>query len=212
MFYKKHLVLMTLKLMLIYFLIFIFSINNAYNQNYDFLDSLKKCKHKKFENTNTKDRLKRMDECYIGMKLPDFNGTSISGDTIDTRTMRGKIIVINIWALWCGPCIAELPGFNDIVEKYKDEDIEFIALTLENKASIEEFLDKGHKFSFKIIPSAKDIYYRRLGSFGFPRTMIIDRNGIIIKVFSGGVNSHQAVELVKQNTIPEIEKLLKLTD
>jgi hypothetical protein len=42
--------------------------------------------------------------------------------------------------------------------------------------------------------------------------MIIDRNGIIIKVFSGGVNSHQAVELVKQNTIPEIEKLLKLTN
>ena len=203
---------MVLKSAVIYFLIFIFSINNAYNQNYDFLDSLRKCKHKKIENENIRERFRRMDNCYTGLKLPDFKGISISGDTIDTRSMRGKIIVINIWALWCGPCIAELPGLNDIVEKYKDQNVEFIALTLENKVSIKEFLDNGHKFSFKIIPAAKNIYYRQLDSFGFPRTMIIDQNGVIRKVFSGGVNSHQAPELIKQKIIPEIEKLLKTSD
>ncbi len=200
---------MVLKLMITFLSIFLLATSNMSGQNYDFLDSLKKCKHKKFKNENMSLKMKRMDRCYVGMKLPAFKDISISGDTVDTRSMQGKIIVINIWSLWCGPCLAELPGLNEIVEKYKDKNVEFIALTLEKKESINKFLNQDHIFLFKIIPDAKNIFYRQLDSFGFPRTMIIDQKGIIRKVFSGGVNSKQAPELVKQNIEPEIEKLLK---
>lgn len=153
-------------------------------------------------------KLKRMDDCYTGMKIPDFKTLTISGDTIDTKKLKGKILVINIWSLWCGPCVAELPGLNDIVDKYKDKNIEFIALTHEKKESIDKFLNKEHRFLFKIVPDAKNIYYNQLDSFGFPRTMIIDQKGIIRKVFSGGVNSKQAPDIIKQKLIPLIEKLI----
>lgn len=208
-FHKKQLVSMTLKSTLVFFFIFIFTLNNVLAQEYNFLDSLKRCKHKKIEIENKRDMMKRMDQCYLGMKLPDFKVTSISGDTLNTKLMRGKIIIINIWALWCKPCIAELPGLNDIVKKYKDKNVEFIALTRENKESINKFLNQNNRFLFNIVPDAKKIYYRKLDSFGFPRTIIIDKKGIIRKVFSGGINSHKAPELIKENIIPEIEKLLK---
>jgi len=127
---------------------------------------------------------------------------------IATKSFKNKVVVINIWSTQCGPCIAELPGLNDIVEKYQDKDILFVALTNERKEMINNFLASGHTYKFQIIPYAKSIYYNQLDSFGFPRTIVVDKKGIIRFAFSGGVNSKKAPELVKEKLIPTIDKLL----
>lgn len=60
----------------------------------------------------------------------------------------GEAVVINVWATWCGPCIKEIPELNELVEKYKDQGIRFLAFTNETTAVYDAFLKKRADFTF----------------------------------------------------------------
>ncbi|MGY6521817.1 MAG: TlpA family protein disulfide reductase [Mongoliitalea sp.] len=60
----------------------------------------------------------------------------------------GEAVVINVWATWCGPCIKEIPELNELVEKYQDQGIRFLAFTNETTAVYEAFLKKRADFKF----------------------------------------------------------------
>ncbi len=193
----------------ILFILLIFvSIINIEAQNSTFLKFVKECKHN-IKESNITLNLRKQDSCYLGLKLPELSAKTIYNEKITPDYYKNKVIILNIWSVWCGPCIAELPGLNEITEMYQNKDVVFIALSNEKKESILKFINSGHPFSFKIIPDAKHIFYNQLDSFGFPRTIIADKNGIIRKVFSGGVNSKEAPKLIKDEIVPTLEKLLK---
>lgn len=184
-----------------------YSTINLYSQNNIFLKDLKTCKQNVLATAKT-NTLEKMDSCYLNLKLPNFSTKTIEGNIIDTKNFKNKVVVINIWSVQCGPCIAELPGLNQIVEMYKNDNILFVALTNERKDFIQKFLAKGHENKFQIIPNAKKIFYKKMDSFGFPRTIVVDKNGIIRKAFSGGVNSKKSSDIIKEKLIPIIDKLL----
>jgi len=195
------------EVILIFFFLFVSS--TSFAQEDSFLSVLKDCKHST-NDSNLRHRLNKMDSCYLGLDLPEFKTKTIDGEMIDVKSLKGNIIVINIWSLWCGPCIAEIPGLNELVKKYTKDKVVFLALTNERIESIKKFLNNGNNFDFKIIPDAKNIFYRKLDSFGFPRTMVIDKDGIIRSCFSGGVNSKDAPKLIKEKLSPIIDKLLSV--
>ncbi len=77
-----------------------------------------------------------------GQKAPDFTSANMNGAEYNLEDLRGKIVVINLWATYCPPCIEEMPKLNALVEKYQNKDVVFLAPTPDNKNLLEGFLQK----------------------------------------------------------------------
>jgi thiol-disulfide isomerase/thioredoxin len=105
-----------------------------------------------------------------------FKLTKVDGSTLEMNSFRGKVIVINFWATWCGPCLTELPLFEKIIAKFKDDkDVVFLALTTDEDRELVAPYLKQYKFD---IPVSHAEY---LDDFfvvtSIPTTIILDRKG-----------------------------------
>lgn len=112
-----------------------------------------------------------------------------------TNAGPNKIIVINWWATSCLPCLEEIPGLNELVKKYENDNIEFIAIVWD-KENHSEFIKK-HNFIFKQCFGDKNT--TELLGETFPRNLIIDNRGIIVYNKIGGI----------KNTYLELEKIIQ---
>src|SRR5512135_1596144 len=64
-------------------------------------------------------------------KAPNFALKTSDGATIELSKLKGKTVVVNFWATWCGPCRAEIPGFLEVYEKYKSKGLEIVGVSLD---------------------------------------------------------------------------------
>src|ERR1043166_8835648 len=62
------------------------------------------------------------------------------GKKVEWAALKGKVVVLEFWATWCGPCIAAIPHLNELADKFKDEPIQFIAITSEDEKVVRRFL------------------------------------------------------------------------
>ncbi len=105
-----------------------------------------------------------------------FTLTRLDGSPLRLEEQRGKVIVMNFWATWCGPCLTEMPLFEKTIAKYKDdEDVFFLAITTdEDREMVAPFL-KQYKFN---LPVAYAEYLNdHFGVTSIPTTIILDRKG-----------------------------------
>ena len=110
----------------------------------------------------------------VGFEMPNVAVTRLDSSTIDLTALRGKPVVINWWQTFCGPCIREIPELNELVEKYADHDVEFLAIADNKMAELTPFLKK-HPFTYNIA-LANDETVQIFGQ-GYPRHTIIDCEG-----------------------------------
>jgi peroxiredoxin len=121
---------------------------------------------------------------------PAFNLTSLDGKIFELASLRGKVVVLNFWFTGCVPCIAEMPKLNELVEKFKDDEVVFIAPTWDSKIVLQSFL-KSHTFKYNIVPSAMNLivktYSNGTGEVAMPTSIIIDKEGNIHTRIAGGL-------------------------
>lgn len=135
-----------------------------------------------------------------GSPAPDFELTTLDGDTVKLSDYKGKKVILNFWASWCPPCVAEMPHMQQFYEDNKENDIEIVAVNLtsldKGMSEIKKFVDENN-LSFTI-PLDKDgtigIQYE---TFSIPTSYIIDSNGIIIKKIVGPMNEAMMEDLTK---------------
>ncbi|MCM3177168.1 peroxiredoxin family protein [Cytobacillus horneckiae] len=135
-----------------------------------------------------------------GSPAPDFELTTLDGDTVKLFDYKGKKVILNFWASWCPPCVAEMPHMQQFYEDNKENDIEIVAVNLtsldKGMSEIKKFVDENN-LSFTI-PLDKDgtigIQYE---TFSIPTSYIIDSNGIIIKKIVGPMNEAMMEDLTK---------------
>ena len=77
------------------------------------------------------DRVRRLDA--VGKPFDLAFTDAISGSEISMKGLKGKVVVIDFWATWCGPCVAEMPALKKLYAEYKDKGVEFIGVSLDNK-------------------------------------------------------------------------------
>jgi thiol-disulfide isomerase/thioredoxin len=125
------------------------------------------------------ERLAKLEKKNVNAGLTDpldFTLTKLDGSPLKMSDHRGKVIVINFWATWCGPCLTELPLFEKTIAKYKDDpNVVFLAITTdEDRELVAPFL-KQHKFN---LPVAYAEYLdAHFGITSIPTTIILDQKG-----------------------------------
>ncbi len=118
----------------------------------------------------------------VGKQLFDFTVTDLAGHQVRSAELRGKITVVDWWAISCSACIAEMPGFNKLVQKFAS-DVDFVAIAMNTTAQVTAFLST-HEFHFRQTVS-EDSMYRLIGS-GIPRTVVLDDHGVVRFDHAGG--------------------------
>lgn len=96
-------------------------------------------------------------------------------------TLRGKAVVIEFWATWCAPCVAEIPHLNRLVDQFKDRPIQFLSITDEEPAVVEKFLAK-RSISGWVGFDKKRSSFKAYGVHGIPHTVLIDAGGKIAAI------------------------------
>lgn len=106
------------------------------------------------------------------------------GNTFNFNETKGKVVLINFWATWCPPCIAEMPSLQKLYNDYNDK-IEFLFVTDDWFKETNAFLEK-HNYTFKVYRPASNNGIFKVNSI--PRTFLIDKNGKIIIDETGAAN------------------------
>lgn len=111
------------------------------------------------------------------------------GEKVDMEQFRGKVIFINLWATWCAPCIAEMPGINALYNDVKNEDVEFLMISLDTDFEKAKKFNKKKGFDFEVYkldgPMPK-MYHSR----SIPTTFVIDANGKLALTQTGMADYH----------------------
>ena len=130
------------------------------------------------------------------MVAPDFSLADLDGNTITLQQMKGKVVLLNFWGTWCGPCRKEIPDFINLSKKYKKDGLEIVGITLTSgpPENIKAFADKWG-INYKLLTDIKGnetqtitaLYGQATGKriTGIPTTFIIDREGVIQKRYVG---------------------------
>ena len=117
----------------------------------------------------------------LGSEAPGFRLPSIAGGEVDLRSQRGKIVVLNFWATWCPPCVAEMPSLERLHRTLSPEGLSVIAVsTDEDEADLRRFVSE-HALT---LPVLKDPGGRVAGEYrttGYPETFVLDRAGRLLE-------------------------------
>ena len=132
---------------------------------------------------------------------PDITFIDAEGQELGLRNFRGKFVLVNLWATWCGPCRREMPSLDRLQSRLGGGDFTVLALSQDRKGP-----DAVAKFLAEIRTENLDIYVdtsarsaRRLGAIGLPTTVLLDRDGQIIGRLIGSAewDSDEAARLIK---------------
>ncbi len=141
----------------------------------------------------------------IGMRCPAYSLDLVDGSgKVNIKDYRGKIVVINFWGVWCGPCKQELPDFNKIATEYKEDVVVITVHTVLNKNQAPEYIDTNFPDSDMIfaydlpLTNQIDMYFNLLGGKNaYPRTLILDENGIVVLAQDNKISHQQLVDTIE---------------
>lgn len=123
---------------------------------------------------------------WIGQVLPDFPPTvDLEGKPISLADYRGKVLLLDFWAVWCGPCIGEMPNVKEVYEKYHDRGFDVIGISLDtDEAVLREFI-KENQLPWRQIFDGEEWsgpLAEKYGVRSIPAPFLLDREGKVISV------------------------------
>ncbi|MCI0693391.1 TlpA family protein disulfide reductase [candidate division KSB1 bacterium] len=127
-------------------------------------------------------KLYELDSLNVGQLAPDFIAKDIKGNTITLSGLKGKVVLLDFWATWCGPCLPEIPHLKKIYSDYRNKDFMVIGISLDGDiADLQKFIDE-QKIGWHQILSEngwEGKIARLYNITGIPSTYVIDRQGRI---------------------------------
>jgi len=117
---------------------------------------------------------------HVGQEAPAFECTTLDGKTVDLKNLRGKVVLVNFFATWCGPCMAEMPHLEkEVWQKFKDKNFALVAIGREHEHKELSDFPRKHQVTFPIAGDPKRKIYSRFATQYIPRNYVIDANGKI---------------------------------
>jgi thiol-disulfide isomerase/thioredoxin len=120
--------------------------------------------------------------------LPDFSAPLLGGGKTSLADYRGKVVFLNLWATWCGPCRSEMPSMEKLYQRYKDQGLEILAVNLrEDDESIRTFM-RQNGLSFPVVLDKSGDIGSLYGVMAIPTSYVLDRQGRVILRLVGSIN------------------------
>jgi len=124
----------------------------------------------------------------IGSQAAEFELADVAGTKVHLSDFKGKVVILDFWATWCGPCRVEIPEFVKLQDKYRDKGLAIVGLSLDAEgASVVRPFAKEHDINYTMLLATDDTARLYGGIVGIPTTFILDRQGRIVKKFVGVV-------------------------
>jgi peroxiredoxin len=122
----------------------------------------------------------------VGQPAPDFTLPGLDGNPVSLSDYRGKVVLVNIWATWCAPCIAEMPSMQKLYRKLQGDNFEILAVSIDTTGSsvVAPFMKKLN-LTFPALIDTQGITKTAYGATGVPESFIIDKQGIVVKKIIG---------------------------
>jgi peroxiredoxin len=132
----------------------------------------------------------------VGNRAPDFALKDLSGKDVKLSDFRGKIVMINFWAVWCDPCTKELPFIQSVSDTWTGKQLVVLAIAVktdEQLPAVNEFITQNH-YTFPVLFDAQGQAGSLYSITAVPRTFFIDAEGIVRKVQVGDFKDQSAIE------------------
>lgn len=124
-----------------------------------------------------------------------------SGNRRSLLELQGEVVVLNMWATWCPPCLEELPDLKAISEEYAPEGVHFIGIAIDrDHEPFKSVLDFGYLYDLHyqlILDSSATAYINYGGTGSIPMTYVIDREGFIQHIFPARVNKADLINAIE---------------
>ena len=134
----------------------------------------------------------------INRSAPEFARPDLNRKTLDLRSFRGKVVLLNFWATWCAPCQLEMPIFSAWQQQYGPQGLQVVGISMDDDSPPVRSLVSRLKLSYPVAMGDARLGERYGGVLGLPLTYLIDRNGIVRARFQG------------ETDVNSMEKTLKL--
>lgn len=125
----------------------------------------------------------------IGLFDYQFSMVDLNGNVKSAHELKGKVVFINVWATWCGPCKAEMPGIHELYKKLNNQPIEFVLLSVDKpntKQKVSSYLNNNN-FTFPVYMLNGPVP-ELLQVSSIPTTFIIDKHGNVVARETGARN------------------------
>ncbi|CAN5243668.1 MAG: TlpA disulfide reductase family protein [Pyrinomonadaceae bacterium] len=123
-------------------------------------------------------------------EIKEATNTTLDGKTFKLKDYEGKVLVLNLWATWCGPCRKEIPEFIAMHRDYQGRGVEFVGLTIEDDRgntpeAVKEFTEQ-FKINYPVAWADQNLWATLLSpNYGIPQTYVLTKDGRVLKKFVG---------------------------
>jgi len=125
----------------------------------------------------------------VGSTMPEYAALTLDGAKWALADKRGKVVLLNLWATWCGPCVFEIPELQVIHEKYAPRGFEVVGVSLDESGpeSVKSFIADQKKMTYPVVLDAEGKLANLLQTTMIPTSVIVDRNGRIVWKKAGAI-------------------------
>lgn len=136
--------------------------------------------------SDSTERSPGIDSPLVGKPAPDFQLDLLDGKKFQLANGKGRIIVLDFWATWCGPCLQAMPQVEQVIHEFKPEDVQLVAVNLEEAPKQITSTLERHKLNVTVALDRDGVVAGKYAATAIPQTVIIDRAGNVARVFVGG--------------------------
>lgn len=129
-----------------------------------------------------------------GRPAPDFFLTTFDGKPFNLGSQRGKVVLINFWASWCGPCQEEAPVLQDGWQRYRDKGIVFVGVNIWDKEQDARDFIARYGITYVNGPDPSGKVAVDYGVSGVPETFLVGPDGVVLRKFVGTISSAEILD------------------
>ncbi len=137
----------------------------------------------------------------VGSMMPEYAAMNLDGSKFDLAARRDKVVLVNVWATWCGPCRYEIPELQQLHEHYSPRGLEVVGVSVDESGveSVRDFVAEQAKMTYPVVLDAEGKITNLLETSVLPTSVLVDRSGKIVwkkfgAIMQGDAELKQAIE------------------